>query len=142
MGRMVLSILIVLIIAATAVADLGFMHASNAAWPPHARLHAVWNVMHVAGTHALALVLLWAGPDAGYILRVRIAVGIVFTFSASFFVAAALSPLFGASVHPDLPVSERPPTPFGLDGNLLGFLIALPLILWAWRRSECEAQSS
>ena len=50
-----LTVLLVLMIIATAMADLGFMHALNNAWPPHARLHAIWNVVHVTSTHGLAL---------------------------------------------------------------------------------------
>ena len=93
MGRNILTVLFGLMIIATAVADLGFMHASNDAWPPHARLHAIWNVIHVAGTHGLALGLLWVGSNAGSIVRVRVAVGIFVVFVVSFFVAAALSPM-------------------------------------------------
>ena len=140
MGRFVLSVLLILMIIATAVADLGFMHASNDAWPPHAKYHAIWNVMHVAGTHGLALGVLWWGKSAGSIERVRIAAGIFLAFVISFFAATALSWLFGASPHPDLPVDERPPTLFGMDGNTLGFLLVLPFVAWAWRSSEREAK--
>lgn len=136
MGRITLTIVLVLLIVATAVADLGFMHASNAAWPPHARMHAIWNVVHVAGTHGLALGLLWIGRDAGSIVRVRIAVAIVLAFVVGFFAAAALAPALGGSVHPDLPPADRPPTLFGLDGNAIGFLLVLPIVLLAWRACE------
>lgn len=142
MGRNVLTALLVMMIAATAVADLGFMHASNDSWPPHARMHAIWNVMHVVGTHGLAIGLLWLGPDAGSILRVRIAAGILLAFVASFFAAAVLAPVFGASVHPDLPMAERPPTLLGMDGNMLGFLLVLPFVVWAWRRCERDAMAA
>ena len=140
MGRNILTVLFGLMIIATAVADLGFMHASNDAWPPHARLHAIWNVIHVAGTHGLALGLLWVGSNAGSIVRVRVAVGIFVVFVVSFFVAAALSPMFEASVHPDVPLAERPPSLFGLDGNMLGFIIVLPIVIWAWRICERDAR--
>jgi hypothetical protein len=141
MGRLTLTALLVLMIAATAVADLGFMHASNPAWPPHARLHAIWNVVHVAGTHLLALGLLWVGPNAGSVVRVRIAVGVLLAFVLSFFVAATLAPGFDGSVHPDLPAADRPPTLFGLDGNSLGFLLVLPIVLLAWLACEKRARS-
>ena len=142
MGRIYLSILLALMILATAVADLGFMHALNDAWPPHARMHAIWNVAHVAATHGFALGLLWLGADAGSIARVRVAVAIFVAFGASFFVASALAPLFGGSVHPDLPPVERPPTLFGMDGNTIGFAIALPLVLAAWWRAERDARET
>ena len=140
MGRIVLSALIVLMVIATSIADLGFMHASNPAWPPHAKLHAIWNVTHVAGTHMLALGLLWIGPDSSSILRLRVAVGILLAFMTGFLLASFAAPLFGASVHPDLPPVDRPPTVFGLDGNTVGFLIALPITLIAWR--SCEKQAA
>ena len=141
MARNILTVLLILMIIATAVADLGFMHASNEAWPPHARYHAIWNVTHVAGTHGIALGLLWLGENAGSIFRIRIAIGIFLAFVASFFVTTAISAPFGASVHPDLPPSERPPTLFGMDGNTLGFILVLPFVAWAWRVSEREAKA-
>ena len=141
MGRNILTVLLVLMIVATAIADLGFMHASNDAWPPHARLHAIWNVVHVTGTHGLALGLLWTGANAGSIVRVRVAIGIFLAFVVSFFVAAVLSPIFEASVHPDLSLAERPPTLFSMDGNMLGFLLVLPFVVWAWRICERDARA-
>jgi len=136
MGRNILTVLLVLMIIATAIADLGFMHASNESWPPHARLHAIWNVVHVTGTHCLALGVLWIGANSNSIMRVRIALGILLTFVISFFIAALMSPLFGASVHPDLPMDQRPPTLWGMDGNMIGFLLVLPFVLYAWRICE------
>lgn len=141
MGRYVLSVVFILMIVATAVADLGFMHASNDVWPPHARLHAIWNVLHVLGTHSVALGLLWVGARAGSIQRVRAAVVISLAFVVSFFLAALLAPLFGASVHPDLPLHERPPTVFGMDGNMLGFIVILPIVAWAWRKCEQDTET-
>lgn len=141
MGRYVLSVVFVLMIVATAVADLGFMHASNEVWPPHARLHAIWNVLHVLGTHSVALGLLWVGARAGSIQRVRAAVLISLAFVVSFFLAALLAPPFGASVHPDLPLHDRPPTLFGMDGNMLGFILILPVVAWAWWKCEQDAET-
>ena len=85
--------------------------------------------------------LLWIGANAGSIVRVRVAIGIFLAFVVSFFIAAALSPIFEASVHPDLPLAERPPTLFGMDGNMLGFLLVLPLVIWAWRICERDAKA-
>ena len=139
--KYILTTLLILMILATAVADLGFMHAGNEVWPPHARLHAVWNVMHVLLTHSLALLILWSQllpPKIGF----RISLGIFLAFPLSFFIASAISGLFGASVHPDLPVSEQPPRLLGMDGNTIGFLAALPFAIWAWRISENELSNS
>ena len=139
MPRIMLTVILILMILATAVADLGFMHASNDAWPPHAKYHAIWNVTHVAGTHGIALAVLWVGAGADSILRFRIAAGILLAFIVGFFAATVLSGLFDASVHPDLPIAERPPTLLGMDGNTIGFLLVLPFVAWAWRRAEREA---
>ena len=136
MGRYLLTALILISLAATVVADLGYLHASNDAWPPHARLHAIWNVMHVLATHALGLGLLWVGAGRVSIVRVRIAALIMIAYAGSFFLAVALGPLFGASVVPDVPPQAMPPQPFGMDGNLFGFLVGLPLIALAWWLSE------
>lgn len=141
MGRNILTVLLILMIIATAIADLGFMHASNESWPPHARFHAIWNVVHVTGTHSLALGVLWIGPSSNSITRVRIAVGIFLAFVISFFIAALVSPLFEASVHPDLPMQQRPPTLLGMDGNMIGFLLVLPIVLYAWRICERDVPS-
>ena len=132
MGRYLLTVLIVISLAATAVADLGYMHASNPAWPAHARLHGIWNVTQVFATHSLALGLLWLGDNAVSIVRVRVAALIMIAYPGSFFLAVALAPLFGASVLPDVPPRNMPPQPFGMDGNLFGFLVGLPLIVLAW----------
>lgn len=138
MGKNLLTGLLILSIIATAIADLGFMHASNEAWPPHARLHAIWNVVHVTLTHGIALALLWIDFDTSRIVRARVAVAIFLAYILSFFGAALLSSLFGASTHPDLPLDQRPPTIFGMDGNMFGFLLALPVIAYAWW--SCEKQ--
>ncbi len=133
--------MLVLLMLATAVADLGFMHATNVAWPPHARFHAVWNVFHVAATHGLALALLRFGTGASLILRTRLSVGIAAAFIFSFFATMVLASLFGASPHPDLPLAERPPVLWGLDGNALGLLFALPLLCWVWWKAGIESSA-
>ena len=136
--KYILSTLIILMMVATAVADLGFMHAGNEAWPPHARFHAVWNVTHVWLTHGLALLVLWSqllSPKIGF----RISLGIYLAFPVSFFVSSAIASFFGASVHPDLPLADQPPRLLGMDVNTIGFLVALPFALWAWRISEKDA---
>jgi len=138
MGRKLLIGLLLLSIFATAIADLGFMHASNESWPPHARLHAIWNVVHVTFTHGVALGLLtihYVEPD---IIRIRIAVAIFLAYILSFFCAALLSSPFGASTIPDLPPHLRPSTILGMDGNMFGFLLALPVVLYAWWYCEKE----
>lgn len=62
--RYLLTLLIAVSMIETALADLGYMHASNHAWPPHAKFHAIWAVMHVAAIHLLARRFLWTDSDA------------------------------------------------------------------------------
>jgi hypothetical protein len=118
------------------VADLGLMHVSNPAWPPHARFHALWSVLHVVATHALALGLLGFGERRTQMLRVRMATLLFLSYVVSFFVAWLLASPFGATLTPDVPVARRPPVPFGLDGNLLSFLVVAPVVFLAWRLCE------
>ncbi len=136
LGRNLLAGLILVSALATVVADLGFMHASNDAWPGHAKMHAVWGVFHVLGTHAIALGLLFVGTLN--LLRVRIAALILLAYTISFFVALAVGPAFGGAAKPDLPAHMMPPELFGLDGNMLSFLVGLPVLSYAWWRSERE----
>lgn len=140
--RTLITNLLLLSVVATAVADLGFMHASNALWPPHARFHAIWNVWHVAFTHSLAIALLWSPNPLTPVWRGRVALGILLAFVVSFFVANGFSGMFEASVHPDVPPRLAPPRLFGLDGNTFGFLLALPVIAWLWWRVERSGLSS
>ncbi len=136
-GRNLLVVLVAISAVATAVADLSYIHAGNADWPPHARLHAIWGVMHVLGTHSIALFLLLVRPD---IFRIRISVGILLAYALTLFVALLVAPMFGASVEPDLLPADMPPTILGLDGNVFSFLVGIPLILLGWWL--CERASS
>ena len=134
LGRNLLVALLLISASATVIADLGFMHASNDAWPGHAKLHAIWGVFHVLGTHAIALWLLCVGTLN--VMRVRAAALILLAYTISFFIALALAGLFGGAAEPDVPADMMPPTLFGLDGNTLSFLVGLPIVVYAWWRSE------
>jgi len=135
-----LSGLLVLSVIGTPIADLGFMHAGNDAWPPHAKLHAVWSVFHTMAVQILALGILWVGPNAGSLFSIRISALILGAYIASFFLSLAAAPLFGASIVPDLPPESMPPTLFGLDGNVVSMIVATFLLAWAWWLSEKEAE--
>ena len=139
MGRNLLTVLLLISLISTVIADLSYLHAANEAWPPHARLHAVWGVTHVLATHLLALGLLWQGTLN--LLRVRVAALILLAYVVSFFFALLLAPLFGGVTTPDVPVDRMPPEPFGLDGNLFSFMVGLPFVLYAWWRCERDLVS-
>ena len=130
-GRILLTLLAIATAAGTAVADLSALHAQNPNWPPHARLHAVWNVMQVTLTQVLAIALLWTGGTPTR-LRARVAALLLLVYSGSFFAAAWLAPAFGASLSPDVAPDAMPPRPFGLDGNLVSVMLATPLVLLGW----------
>jgi hypothetical protein len=135
-GVLLLSFMIVVVVAGTVAIDLGFMHASNADWPPHARFHGVWFVLGVVATHCLALGLLWFGEYDTKTLRLRIAALIVLSNGIAFFASWLIAPLFQASLTPDLPIERMPDKPLGLDGNLFSFLVITPLVLLGWWLSE------
>ena len=135
-GRLLLTALSLTTAGGTAVADLSRLHARNPNWPPHARLHAIWNVTHVTTTQLLALTLLWRGRPEDSRLRARIAAMLILAFAASFYEAAILAPAFDAAITPDVPAEEMPPRPFGLDGNLFSFLAATPVMLLGWKLCE------
>lgn len=130
LGRILLVVIFTVSAVGTAVADLGFMHASNEGWPPHAKLHAVWGVFHVLATHTVgATLLLWQFT----VTKARIAVAILLSYTLSFFVAWMVAPQFGGALAPDiaaekLEASQR----MGIDGNLLSFLVMVPLVLIGW----------
>ena len=64
-ARALLSLLCVLQGLATPAIDLNHTHATNPAWPGHARFHVVWQTMSVALLSVLELALIWwHGPYA------------------------------------------------------------------------------
>ena len=128
-GRYLLAALIAVSALGTAVADLSYLHASNADWPPHAKLHALWGVAHVMATHSIALYLMLLRPD---IFRIRLGVAILMAYTLTLFVALMLAPVFGASLTPDVAPADMPPEPLGMDGNLFSMMIGVPLILLGW----------
>lgn len=141
MGKYLLTALLAASIIGTPIADLSYIHAGNEAWPPHARLHAIWAVLNVMATHGIALALIWVGENARSIFRIRIAIMILLAYVMSFFASLAIAPIFDASAAPDLPAHQMPPTLFGLDGNVVSFLIAIPVIAYAWWLCERKAKA-
>lgn len=121
-----------LIIGGTAVADLSALHAQNPDWPAHARFHAIWHVMHVAGAQSVALALLWLGRRGHSGGLLSTAAAVMAAYPLSFLVSLSVAPLFDASITPDVPEELMPARPLGLDGNLFSVLIVTPLLLTAW----------
>ena len=149
-GHVILMAVSVVIVIGTAVADLSALHAQNPIWPPHARFHAVWHVMHVAAVQSVAVGLLWLALRRDVRRHVSPAAAILAAYVLSFLGAAVLAPWFGASITPDVPPDLMPTRPLGLDGNLFSVLVVTPIIvaawllarLGAWRRREENLEHS
>ena len=140
MGRLILSTLILISAVSTVIADFSYLHAGNENWPPHAKLHAVWGVLHVVATHSVALWLLWQGQLS--ILRIRIATAILMAYVVSFFATVLIAPLFGGVLTPDVDPADLPPEPLGIDGNLFSFVLGLPFIVYGWSRAEHDLRTA
>jgi hypothetical protein len=141
-GHLILATMSIAIVAGTALADLSALHAQNANWPPHARFHAMWHVVHVACVQCVGLALLWAAAKGVSVHGVWAAAGLLGSYALSFLASAASTPLFGASITPDVSAALMPRRPLGLDGNLFSVLVVTPMILIGWalaRRSDCPA---
>lgn len=112
------------------IVDANASHLEHAAWTPHARLHVMWLIVANSAVATLALGVMWSrGPHA--VFRARLAVGLGLCMVASFFIAAALGPIYGGSTEADVPL----PKILGLDGNLasciamtLGLVVALVML--------------
>ncbi len=140
MGRYLLTALILISAVSTVIADLSYLHAGNAAWPPHAKLHAVWGVLHVVATHTVAMWLLWQGQLT--VLRIRVATAILLAYVVSFFATLMIAPMFGGATTPDVAPADLPPEPLGIDGNLFSFLLGLPFIVYGWWLAERDARAA
>jgi hypothetical protein len=138
-GCLLLATVSMVIVAGTAVADLSALHAQNPSWPPHARFHAMWHVVHVAGVQCVAMALLWTATKRQFIDGVWPAAGLLGAYALSFLASVASTPLFGASITPDVSTELMPRRPLGLDGNLFSVLVVTPMILIGWALARRRA---
>lgn len=73
LARALLSMLCLAQAVATCVIDFNRTHATNPAWPGHARFHLVWQSLTVALLSLLELALIWCRwpmPDVAFYLAV------------------------------------------------------------------------
>jgi hypothetical protein len=78
------------------ILEVGPTHVFNPAWPGHARLHEVWQLIP---NSALGLLAFWLAWRRGL---ERLACGIGLVQCLGFLVALALSPLYGGTMcHAD-----------------------------------------
>ncbi len=107
------------------LADLNSTHASNPRWPLHARFHVVTQVLTGAAIASLAMYVLWApsvARDAGVCLATVLSVCVL----GSFFVSAALRPLYGGALSDSVGGIPRVRS---IDLNVLNFGAALVLLV-------------
>jgi len=91
-------------------------HVFNTDWPPHARLHEVWQLLTNSALALFAFYLSWAGN------KIRIASVIGFCISAGFVAAYLLKGLYGGSTtYADGSVKII----FGLNATVLAVYVML-----------------
>lgn len=104
--------------------ELDATHVYNPAWPSHARLHEVWQLITNSAIGAAALYALWRHG------AVRLAALATYLVTGGFLAAYALRASYGGSMlHTD--GSER--LLFGLNIGVFGFGLAMlltTLALW------------
>lgn len=108
------------------IIDLTATHVFHPEWTPHARMHMVW----LLGTNTLialvALYFLWLYKFVAFGVNLAGILGLC--VYGSFMLSAFTSPLYGGSMGDEAGV----PLIMGLDANILGFSIALMLLLTGW----------
>lgn len=110
------------------IVDLGATHALHPDWTPHARMHMVWLLFTLSSMAVLALYFIWRHADRQFGVRMGGILGLCAL--GGFFVSAATAPLYGGSLHDEGGVPAIAGT---IDANLLGFGLAVALLLIGWR---------
>ncbi len=109
------------------VADLNRSHATNPAWPGHARNHLVMQVLTTSAVGVLALYLLW-GQRVEQALGICLATMLSAAALGAFFVSTLTSGLYGGQVMPErvglgrLRIAR-------IEGNMANFSLSFLLIL-------------
>ena len=116
--------------------DLSQTHVFHPDWPPHARLHAVWQLGTNSGLALLALYLMWVKRNND-LLRIRIAGLIGLLVYGGFFVSALTRQLFGGELAAQQGASS---TFMELYGNVIVFapmIILVTIGLWLSGKKCC-----
>ena len=108
------------------IIDLTETHVFHPEWTPHARMHMVW----LLGTNTLialvALYFLWLHKSVAFGANLTGILGLC--VYGSFMLSAFTSPLYGGAMGDE----DGVPLIMGMDANILGFSIALTLLLTGW----------
>jgi hypothetical protein len=124
-GRILMTVAIILASVLPILVDLTETHVLNPAWPPHARVHEVWLLSTGAGVGAIALWLIWRQR------QLVLAAVLTACILGGFLLAAATAPLYGGVlVDPQtahlMPNNDQV---LGIPANLFAFSLAFVILL-------------
>ncbi len=127
LGRVLMSTATLIYGIIPLLVDLTATHVFHPAWTPHARMHMVW----LLGTQsAIALVALhalwWQRRDRAGGVRLAGLLGVC--VYGGFMLSAGTLALYGGALSD---VGGVPPV-MGMDANILGFSVALLMLLAGW----------
>lgn len=127
MGRILMTLATLIYGVVPPIVDLGSTHVLHPDWTPHARMHMVWLLATMSSISILALYFLWRHADRSFGILMG---GLLGTCAlGGFFVSAATAPLYGGSLSDKGGV---PDVAGFIDANLLGFGIAIAMLLAGW----------
>lgn len=133
-GRILMTVATAIYGVVPPIVDLGATHALHPDWTPHARMHMVWLIVTMSSIAVLAVYFIWRHPDRRFGVHMGGLLGLC--AFGGFFVSAATAPLYGGSLHDKGGV---PAVGGVIDANLLGFGLAIALLLIGWRAARRAA---
>lgn len=141
-GRILLSMILVVVGIGSIPVDFNSTHIFNPAWPPHARYHDVMLLTLWAGIAAMTLWLLWR-PSREPQIGVIVATLVPLISTGSFFVAL-LVPGASPMLSPDLPVPHVAGIPIlpNLAVSVVLFVLTLVAYWLCWRDGIAQAPAA
>lgn len=128
LGRVFMSVGIVMATFIPLLVDLSPTHVFNAAWPAHARLHEVWLLSTGAMVGLMALYLIWFYRN-NRALGIAMASLLMSCVLGGFFVAAATAPLYGGILIDPATAHMMPNQDMAMGIPLNVFVFGLAFIL-------------
>jgi hypothetical protein len=124
LGDILISISIIIYAFVPIIADFNKTHATNPLWPAHARFHVVWQVMITFLLGIVCLYLLWFMQNHR-IFRYNLVFAISLSVLLPFQINALIMKTYGGKLSDENGIKSI----FKFDLNLIGFLIALVLLI-------------